>query len=875
MDPRRQAVVSNLKQCLAESLEALGRGAETDLVAGLAKRLEAMAFELCIPGVDDAGYEDLNEGGLVFTCWAAKHGHADCLRAVLQELSAGTPFSEDEYSGGDYDSAASTAAAYGQEGCLRVLGELGVRETLINGSPGEAFPPAFRAAENGHANCLRALHELGATLAERSVGGGGLFPAHEAAEKGQTECLAVLHELGAGATLSAPDKENGETPALKAARAGQEESLRALHKLGAGASFATMDSRGRAPAHYAGGDCLRVLAELGAAASFCAVGYGLPPDWLLGTFELNDTLYDRTPAHEADDQCMRILHEELTSTLEPQITMLQTLGEASNFAIPLAQELSSHKTLSWTSHEAPFDQVHFSSTHGQWTVASPAVFVAMTLAKTTETHHGLTESLAIGQAAFDASGPVFGCASPYESVSSHSRMLERQVQEHRSTYTFLSKIGGAKAFEAELRRNLDLINRTFSCLLAEPGLLEFETKQEWLVHSLAAKANEVQDGELVIVVDRSNLLGGACQLLGVQEASGHVDAQARGLQVQFDGESAEGDGLRREWLGAATSELLDQQYGLFVSKDGGRTIQPNPHSETTHGPDHLSYFALLGRFAGLALHHRELLPLPLTEACVKVVLGHDVTFDDLKSVDPELHEQLNGLRAVPAEDLSNLSLTFTVDGDEAIVYDDATKRRQCAIELMAGGEHTDVCVSNLENYLLLVARHHLIGSIAPQLHAIRGGLDVFVDRELRAALRRCCTPAEFQLMLCGVGDIDVDDWQGSSEYQGYRRDSEQVLWFWAEVRGMSSKERGKLLHFCTGSVRAPAMGFAALAGYSGQQQRFRIALDERGDNLLPTAATCFNTIKLPRYPSAAVLRDKLRLALSGNAAGFHEGAVAE
>ena len=250
-----------------------------------------------------------------------------------------------------------------------MLGELGVRETLINGSPGEAFSPAFHAAENGHANCLRALHELGATLAERSVGGGGLFPAHEAAEKGQTECLAVLHELGADATLSAPDQERGETPALKAARAGQEESLRALDKLGAGASFATMDTRGRAPAHYAGEDCLRVLAELGAAASFCAVGYGLPPDWLLGTFELNDTLYDRTPAHEADDQCMRILHEELTSTLEPQITMLQTLGLASNFAIPLAQELSSHKTLSWTCHTRPHSIRCTSAPHtdsGRW-----------------------------------------------------------------------------------------------------------------------------------------------------------------------------------------------------------------------------------------------------------------------------------------------------------------------------------------------------------------------------------------------------------------------------------------------------------------------------------------------------------------------------
>ena len=59
-----------------------------------------------------------------------------------------------------------------------------------------------------------------------------------------------------------------------------------------------------------------------------------------------------------------------------------------------------------------------------------------------------------------------------------------------------------------------------------------------------------------------------------------------------------------------------------------------------------------------------------------------------------------------------------------------------------------------------------------------------------------------------------------------------------------------------------------------QQQRFRIVHDERGVDLLPTAATCFNTLRLPPYPSAAVLGDKLRLALSSSA-GFDEGAVAE
>jgi len=61
-------------------------------------------------------------------------------------------------------------------------------------------------------------------------------------------------------------------------------------------------------------------------------------------------------------------------------------------------------------------------------------------------------------------------------------------------------------------------------------------------------------------------------------------------------------------------------------------------------------------------------------------------------------------------------------------------------------------------------------------------------------------------------------------------------------------------------------------GYSGQQQRFTIARDDRGTERPPTAATCFNTLKLPPYASAETLAAKLRLTFW--AEGFHEGAVA-
>ena len=138
------------------------------------------------------------------------------------------------------------------------------------------------------------------------------------------------------------------------------------------------------------------------------------------------------------------------------------------------------------------------------------------------------------------------------------------------------------------------------------------------------------------------------------------------------------------------------------------------------------------------------------------------------------------------------------------------------------------------------------------------------------------------MLLCSTVDIDVDDWEASAEYRGgLAAESELVRWFWAAVRSMSAEERARLLQFCTGSTRAPATGFASLMGYGGQQQRFTVELvvglgqggGVGGGDRLPTALTCFNTLKLCAYASREVLEGKLRQALA-LAEGFDEAAVA-
>ena len=111
---------------------------------------------------------------------------------------------------------------------------------------------------------------------------------------------------------------------------------------------------------------------------------------------------------------------------------------------------------------------------------------------------------------------------------------------------------------------------------------------------------------------------------------------------------------------------------------------------------------------------------------------------------------------------------------------------------------------------------------------------------------------------------------------GLGRTAQTVVWFWSIVRGMETQDRAALLHFATGSSRAPATGFANLLGYNGAPHRFRLQAVPGGPEALPTASTCFNTLRLPQYESEEQLRSKLLLAIGeGNRGGFFEGAVAD
>jgi len=48
----------------------------------------------------------------------------------------------------------------------------------------------------------------------------------------------------------------------------------------------------------------------------------------------------------------------------------------------------------------------------------------------------------------------------------------------------------------------------------------------------------------------------------------------------------------------------------------------------------------------------------------------------------------------------------------------------------------------------------------------------------RSSTLLLCVSVWWQLMLCGMQEIDVNDWERSAIYRHYTRTSKQIQWFW-------------------------------------------------------------------------------------------------
>uniref|UniRef100_A0A8C4GZ67 E3 ubiquitin-protein ligase n=1 Tax=Dicentrarchus labrax TaxID=13489 RepID=A0A8C4GZ67_DICLA len=304
-------------------------------------------------------------------------------------------------------------------------------------------------------------------------------------------------------------------------------------------------------------------------------------------------------------------------------------------------------------------------------------------------------------------------------------------------------------------------------------------------------------------------------------------------------------GIAREWFFLLSHEVLNPMYCLFeYAGKNNYCLQINPASSIN--PDHLTYFRFIGRFIAMALYHGKFIDTGFTLPFYKRMLDKKPTLKDLESIDPEFY---NSIMWVKENNLEECGVELYFAQDMEILGKVSTH------QLKDDGENELVTEENKEEYISLLTDWRFTRGVEEQTKAFLDGFNEVVPLEWL----RYFDEKELELMLCGMQEIDLADWQKNTIYRHYTKNSKQIHWFWQVVKEMDNEKRIRLLQFVTGTCRLPVGGFAELIGSNGPQ---KFCIDKVGkETWLPRSHTCFNRLDLPPYRSLEQLREKLLFAI--------------
>ncbi|KAK3304364.1 uncharacterized protein B0T15DRAFT_503638 [Chaetomium strumarium] len=403
-----------------------------------------------------------------------------------------------------------------------------------------------------------------------------------------------------------------------------------------------------------------------------------------------------------------------------------------------------------------------------------------------------------------------------------------------------------------VRQNPKLMSGTFSLLVKNPKVLEFDNKRNYFNRSVHAKTGQQrpQYPSLHLSVRREHVFHDSFKSLYFKSGP---EMKYGKLNIRFHGEEGvDAGGVTREWFQVLARQMFDPNYALFIPVSSDRTTF-HPNKLSGINDEHLMFFKFIGRIIGKALYEGRLLDCYFSRAVYKRILGKPVSVKDMESFDPDYYKSLVWMLENDITDI--ITETFSVEDDEFGV----TK----VVDLVANGRNIPVTDENKHEYVRLIVEHKLLTSVKEQMEHFLKGFHDIIPADLIAIFNE----QELELLISGLPDIDVDDWKSNTEYHNYTAASQQIQWFWRAVRSFDKEERAKLLQFVTGTSKVPLNGFKELEGMNGVN-RFNIHRDYGNKDRLPSSHTCFNQLDLPEYESYDILRSQLLKAITAGSDYF-------
>jgi hypothetical protein len=210
---------------------------------------------------------------------------------------------------------------------------------------------------------------------------------------------------------------------------------------------------------------------------------------------------------------------------------------------------------------------------------------------------------------------------------------------------------------------------------------------------------------------------------------------------------------------------------------------------------------------GKAMFERQLIKGHMVKHLYKHILGWPVMFNDLKDIDEEYYNSVKSLKAMGA-DVEYVGYDFTTTEERL--------GEKQVVELRPDGANIDVTEDNLPEYIEACLKYRLLGRYEAQLNELLLGFFDVIPEPLLTIFDF----QELELLMCGLPEIDMDDWMEHTDYVGvYKQDGQNhkvCIWFWEVVKEYDHELKARLLQFVTGTSGVPARGFSALRGFSSQ-----------------------------------------------------------
>lgn len=220
-----------------------------------------------------------------------------------------------------------------------------------------------------------------------------------------------------------------------------------------------------------------------------------------------------------------------------------------------------------------------------------------------------------------------------------------------------------KILNLMVRNNPSLMSGSFSLLVHNPRVLDFDNKRNYFSQQLHRRPHgREHHGTIQLNIRRARVFEDSFQHM--QRKTGDQIKYGK-LSIRFyEEEGVDAGGLTREWFQILARQMFDPNNALFQPCAADKlTYQPNKNSWVN--PEHLSFFKFVGRVIGKAIYDGRLLDAYFARSLYRQILGKQVDYRDVEWVDPEYY---NSLCWILENDPELLELNFSVEADEVSIF---------------------------------------------------------------------------------------------------------------------------------------------------------------------------------------------------------------